>query len=885
MVRNRRSLGKAFTPNKLAKKKAHAAEPANEKPASMKVVVRVRPPNERELEGNVRKVVEVVSDEGLVFDPQEPEDLFFYHGSTQRNRDVTRRKNKNSEFVFDRVFGENASNNDVYEYSTREILKALFDGYNCSVFAYGATGSGKTFTMLGNKENPGIAYQTMVELYRRVHDLSEEFEFDIRVSYLEVYNENVRDLLQPASKHLHLREDASNGVTVPGLTVSRITCADELFARLSQGNVNRSQHPTDSNAESSRSHAVFQTYIHSRVKTTKQQKLVKLSMIDLAGSEKASATGGRGARFCEGQNINRSLLALGNCINSLAAGSKFVPYRDSKLTRLLKDSLGGNCKTVMIANISPCSNAYEDTHRTLKYAERAKMIKLKIAKNVVASGFSRLQYDKLVETIQSENAALKAELAALKEELSALRLKLKSLEDERQQQSGAGPPGDADTGEVRVPPAETATVGSPPGPSGDLEVIQERKKELYQKLCADERALKRLQWKCYRRLVTTRRLNSLGSDHKELERKESRMRTFVRAALQQARQLRDSLGRHGRELEALRELEAAGDPLPARAQLEMKVHNSELQMDHMKELLKIAFVQNERDDAVIRMLCGTLKSFYLLLKAYGKVTDTMNQEYKECLKMIEGDKAVTFSAVKDGCRDKGRDELAGVASLTWESGQLASCGEGPAPGPSFDRWLGQVTGLLEEVELNSARRESIALGCTPVKLNATFCKEAEPEPEPLPEDAPGVVFEDTFVLAVAPSEDPGSARPDEQLPLRLRSSIPVNTLGFRTAASIGLVPVELGEQNKENSEALFKKPAKKQLKFASPRPLLAPRNAAPAPTGIRLPLKIRGQASSLGLKVPTSKPKASVPRFHPYRSTGSEPRKRSSKENKKQSSF
>lgn len=149
-------------------------------------------------------------------------------------------------------------------------------------------------------------------------------------------------------------------------------------------------------------------------KTTGQVRLAKLSMIDLAGSERGAATGCVGMRFTEGANINRSLLALGNCINSLAGGLKHVPYRDSKLTRLLKDSLGGNCQTVMIANVSPSSLTYEDTYNTLKYATRAKKIKANVKKNVVNSNIDVEHYIKLVEDLTNENQQLKAQLEELK---------------------------------------------------------------------------------------------------------------------------------------------------------------------------------------------------------------------------------------------------------------------------------------------------------------------------------------------------------------------------------------------------------------------------------------------------------------------------------------
>lgn len=186
----------------------------------------------------------------------------------------------------------------------------------------------------------------MRELFVQMDHLTDERKFDIGISYLEVYNEQVMNLLTK-SRPLKLQED-TNGVVVGGLVLKQIHNADELFALLMLGNKNRTQHPTDANEESSRSHAIFQVHIRMTDKKSSVRRTVKLSMIDLAGSERAQSTKCKGLRFKEGANINKSLLALGNCINKLADGCKHIPYRDSNLTRILKDSLGGNCTTLMI---------------------------------------------------------------------------------------------------------------------------------------------------------------------------------------------------------------------------------------------------------------------------------------------------------------------------------------------------------------------------------------------------------------------------------------------------------------------------------------------------------------------------------------------------------
>lgn len=175
----------------------------------------------------------------------------------QKGRDLSKRANKNLQFLFDRVFGWEATNADVFNHSTQDLIKALMDGCNCSVFVYGATGAGKTHTMLGHNQNPGITFLTMNELFKRKEELTSERDFELAVTYLEVYNENVQDLLNPGVP-LHLREDGQYGVRVQGIQITRIEQPFELFDLLEKGNKNRTQHPTDANAESSRSHAVFQ---------------------------------------------------------------------------------------------------------------------------------------------------------------------------------------------------------------------------------------------------------------------------------------------------------------------------------------------------------------------------------------------------------------------------------------------------------------------------------------------------------------------------------------------------------------------------------------------------------------------------------------------------
>ncbi|SBS92872.1 kinesin-8, putative [Plasmodium malariae] len=376
---------------------------------NMNVVIRCRPMSVSEKNEGAKNIIKILDNKMVVLlDPSD-------------NSDNVLRQNRSREkkYVFDYVFDENCSQEDVYNNSVKCLIDAVIKGYNSTVFAYGATGAGKTHTIIGYKNEPGIMMMILKDLFEKIKSLQVMHEYKVKCSFIEIYNENICDLLNPSNEYLDLREDPIKGVTVSNIYEVSTTSVEEIMELIHTGNRNRTQEPTDANKTSSRSHGVLQVIVEETEKgqgVYQQTKRGKLCVIDLAGSERASQTNNKGMRMLEGANINRSLLALGNVINALVLRSKgtsksnFIPFRDSKLTRLLKDSLGGNCKTVMIANISPSHLSYEDTHNTLKYANRAKNIKNVVTSNAIVVKHHLSMYIDLIEKLKNEIEFLKEQL-------------------------------------------------------------------------------------------------------------------------------------------------------------------------------------------------------------------------------------------------------------------------------------------------------------------------------------------------------------------------------------------------------------------------------------------------------------------------------------------
>ncbi|CAD8052520.1 unnamed protein product [Paramecium sonneborni] len=339
-------------------------------------------------------------------------------------------------FAFDNVFNEGESTRDIYNSSIQQMIyDCVSQGYNGTVLAYGQTGSGKSYTMFGNLYDPLVENDGLVSM---VLDQLFQMNVKISISYLEIYNEQIRDLIGD-QVGLQLNEDPIKGVMLQDVQEFQILTIDQAKSIIINGNQKRVMAATNANQFSSRSHAIIQLFV------VNQQYQCKLSLVDLAGSEKANVNeGSKGIRQMEGANINKSLLALGNCINMLACDQsmkKFVPYRDSKLTRLLKDSLGGNTKTLMIGCVQQVVQCHEETINTLKYAARARAIKKKIVQNIKINDVTNCNCN-------SENTSLlQAEIEALKQEVSfqcqlteeeiEIRLNLKQI-DQLQLQNREG---------------------------------------------------------------------------------------------------------------------------------------------------------------------------------------------------------------------------------------------------------------------------------------------------------------------------------------------------------------------------------------------------------------------------------------------------------------
>ncbi|PTB80369.1 kinesin [Trichoderma longibrachiatum ATCC 18648] len=335
---------------------------------SIKVVARFRPQNRIEIESGGKPIVTFNSEDTCTIDSKEAQGTF----------------------TFDRIFDMSCKQQDIFDYSIRPTVDDILNGYNGTVFAYGQTGAGKSYTMMGSNiddpEQRGVIPRIIEQIFASIMSSPSTIEYTVRVSYMEIYMEKIRDLLAPQNDNLPIHEEKNRGIYVKGLLEIYVSSVQEVYEVMRRGGSARMVSATNMNAESSRSHSIFVVTITQKNIESGSAKSGQLFLVDLAGSEKVGKTGASGQTLEEAKKINKSLSALGMVINALTDGkSHYVPYRDSKLTRILQESLGGNSRTTLIINCSPSSYNDAETLGTLRFGTRAKSIKNKAKVNAELS--------------------------------------------------------------------------------------------------------------------------------------------------------------------------------------------------------------------------------------------------------------------------------------------------------------------------------------------------------------------------------------------------------------------------------------------------------------------------------------------------------------------
>jgi kinesin family member 5 len=365
---------------------------------NIKVVCRVRPLNEKEFQRSEEMCLEISRQKKTVDCRSENGDLL--------------------SFTFDDVFSSSCTQEEVYRIAAKPIINAVFEGFNGTILAYGQTASGKTFTMTGDDTpasiNAGIIPRIVNDLFLKIEATEKPLEFTLKISYCEIYLEKIKDLIEPTKNNLRIQEDKVRGVHIPELTEHYALDPFRIFELMKTGKENREFGQTLMNESSSRSHAIFIITIKQENTVDYSAKCSKLYLVDLAGSEKVGKTGAEGKRLEEAKNINKSLTTLGLVITALTdQKSTHIPYRDSKLTRVLQDSLGGNSQTTLVLTCSPSFWNAEETLSTLRFGMRAKAIKNKpkINKEYTVNELKLMIYaanekiaarDKIIESLRGE---------------------------------------------------------------------------------------------------------------------------------------------------------------------------------------------------------------------------------------------------------------------------------------------------------------------------------------------------------------------------------------------------------------------------------------------------------------------------------------------------
>jgi len=365
-------------------------------------VARFRPQNKIEIASGGEPIVEFDSDDTCRINSNEAQGVF----------------------TFDRVFDMASLQTDAFDFSIRPTVDDILNGYNGTVFAYGQTGAGKSYTMMGpdidDDEQKGIIPRIVEQIFTSILTSSGNIEYTVRVSYMEIYMERIRDLLAPQNDNLPIHEEKSRGVYVKGLLEIYVSCVPEVYEVMRRGGTARAVAATNMNQESSRSHSIFVITVTQKNVETGSSKSGTLFLVDLAGSEKVGKTGASGQTLEEAKKINKSLSSLGNVINALTDGkSTHIPYRDSKLTRILQESLGGNSRTTLIINCSPSSYNDQETMSTLRFGTRAKSIKNKAKVN---AELSPAELKIMLKKAQTQVTTFESYIALLEGEVQLWRI-------------------------------------------------------------------------------------------------------------------------------------------------------------------------------------------------------------------------------------------------------------------------------------------------------------------------------------------------------------------------------------------------------------------------------------------------------------------------------
>ncbi|OQD72574.1 hypothetical protein PENDEC_c020G04656 [Penicillium decumbens] len=368
---------------------------------TIKVVARFRPQNKVELASGGKPIVEFEGEDSCTIQSNEG----------------------TGAFTFDRVFPMDTAQDDIFNFSVRPTVDDILNGYNGTVFAYGQTGAGKSYTMMGSDIDDdvgkGVIPRIVEQIFASILTSPSNIEYTVRVSYMEIYMEKIRDLLMPHNDNLPVHEEKARGVYVKGLLEIYVSSVQEVYEVMRRGGNARAVAATNMNQESSRSHSIFVITVSQKNVETGSAKSGQLFLVDLAGSEKVGKTGASGQTLEEAKKINKSLSALGMVINALTDGkSSHVPYRDSKLTRILQESLGGNSRTTLIINCSPSSYNDAETISTLRFGVRAKSIKNKAKVN---AELSPAEMKQLLRKAQTQVTSFESYISALESEISLWR--------------------------------------------------------------------------------------------------------------------------------------------------------------------------------------------------------------------------------------------------------------------------------------------------------------------------------------------------------------------------------------------------------------------------------------------------------------------------------